>query len=185
MPAWLRAAALETEGRTEFRAARLSRQALNTRRTAATTTSDRRRNRTSLVLQLPGHWVGRDRFCRVPLAGGQEHELSAAEVDDVALAADQRAGRGGVGRAVLAADLVEHQLGVVVELDGKPVPALLAFAQGGAAELVVHPGLAVAVCSVHAATEFQARHRVVVSGVPGPFRLDAHAVLSVDRRRLA
>jgi hypothetical protein len=37
---------------------------------------------------------------------------------------------GGLSRAPsFAADLVEHQLGVVVELDGKPAQALLALAQ--------------------------------------------------------
>src|SRR5258708_16911655 len=98
----------------------------------------------------------------MPRAEGRDHHLIAAQVDDVALAADERAGRWSVGRPVLAADLVEHQLRVIVELDGEPVPTLLAFAKLGTAELVIHPCQTVAARAVHSAADFQTRPPVVI-----------------------
>src|SRR5204863_466316 len=79
-------------------------------------------------------------------------DVVAAQMDDLSLGGDQRSGRRRVRRPILAPDLVEHQLRVVVELDREPVPTLLVLAQRGAAELVVHPRQSAAVPAVDGST---------------------------------
>src|SRR5258706_9904722 len=121
----------------------------------------------------------------MPPAYRCDQHLFTAKVDDIAFAGDEGAGRGSVRRSVLASHLIEHQLGVVLELDGKPVPTLLTLAKLRAAELMIHPGDAVTGCAVHATGDFESRHRVVVRCVSNTFGLHADAVLSVHSRRFS
>ena len=121
----------------------------------------------------------------MPTARRYNLHLFAADVNDGAIAGDQRAGRNGVRRAVVAADLIQHQLAVVVELNREPVPSLLVLPQFRAPELVIHPGDSAAPLPVHAAGDIEPCHRVVVRGVADAFRFHADAVLAVNCRRLA
>src|SRR5258706_848612 len=73
----------------------------------------------------PAHGISRTALRRVPRAYGRDLHLVVTEVDDAAVAGDERAGGGHVGCAVAAAEQVEHQFRVVVELEGEPVPSLL------------------------------------------------------------
>src|SRR5258707_6847662 len=96
----------------------------------------------------------------MPGAELSDLHLVLAEVNHTTITGNERARRGDVRRAVDAANLVEHQLSVVVELNGEPIPTLLAFSKLGAAEFVVHPGLAGGMAAVDPACGLDPGHRV-------------------------
>src|SRR5437588_1987266 len=121
----------------------------------------------------------------MPASRRLDAHLIAADMDHGAVARHERSRRRDIDRAVGAADLIEHQLAVVIELDGEPVPSLLTLAEMGAAEFVIHPGNAAATLSVDTAGDVEARHRVVMRRVTDALRFDADAVLAVNRRRFA
>src|SRR5918992_3579336 len=56
-----------------------------------------------------------------------------------AIAIDERAAGIWIDRSVFVPNQIEHEFGVIIEVDAEPIPPDLVFAQLIAAELVVHP----------------------------------------------
>src|SRR2546430_11759446 len=121
----------------------------------------------------------------MPSTEGLDAHLITPNVNDRAVARDERSGRSRIRFSIALTDLVEHQFRVVVELNREPIPPLLILAKSRAAELVVHPGRAAAFLSIHSSADLEPRHRVVVRCVSDSFAFYADAVLAVNRRRLA
>jgi predicted secreted hydrolase len=69
-------------------------------------------------------------------------DLPGGEAPGPPVRLDQRAGGRALDRAVLAPEPEVHELAAVVELEGQPVPADGALAEGARAPLVVEPRLA-------------------------------------------
>src|SRR5215831_16946103 len=108
-------------------------------------------------------------------------------MNGLSLRVHEGSGRKRICRALRAAELIEHQLGIVFQLNAEPVPTQLIRAERMSKEFMIHPGAAVDLdtltVSADRALGFQAREGNVVRGVSCTGRFLAHAILSMNDRR--
>src|SRR6266436_5935882 len=78
-------------------------------------------------------------WARPKFAGRLQREVSRAQMRRLSICIHVRAGRVRINGAVLAANVKEHHLRVVLELEAQPVPAGLAGFELMREEFMVHP----------------------------------------------
>src|ERR1700674_1436254 len=84
-------------------------------------------------------WIAGARKRACPnFAGRLQREVSRAQMRRLSICIDVRAGRVRINRTVLAANVKEHHLRVVLELEAQPVPAGLAGFELMREEFMVH-----------------------------------------------
>src|SRR3712207_6023194 len=132
---------------------------------------------------------GRARVRAAQVRDGLDLEVLAREVRPDAFGRDERAARILRGPPVPVAYVVDHQLRVVFELDGEPVPALLVLGRLPRAELPVHPRGALEALRApvprDAARRVHARVGEVARGLAPVLEADADALVAVKRRGLS
>src|SRR5438105_8367048 len=92
-----------------------------------------------------------------------------------------------IDRTVFAAHEIEHQFGLVIELNAEPIPTDLIFAQLVAAELVIHPtesaNFLLLTVKDQLAFGLHAGERIIIGCSAFAFALLTQAVLTMQRRR--
>src|SRR5579871_6179278 len=112
-------------------------------------------------------------------------EIIALQVGRAAVTVDIGSRRVGVDRAIEMAQLEQHEFGVVVQLNAKPVPPGLEGFQLVSEPLVVHPGGSGYGGAVERAFHREERKGNVIGSFARAFGFLADAVFAIDDRRLA
>src|SRR5712664_510685 len=132
---------------------------------------------------VDGIACARNRACPI-FAGRLQREVSCAQMRGLATGIHVRPGGVRINRTIFAADVKEHHLAVVFELNTQPIPAGLVGIKLMGEEFMIHPTGAAyfkfLVTEVDYTGGRQSRKRNIVRCTAGPLRFLADAIFTVD-----